>query len=161
MYKKLMDVFVNSTESILKEMADIDIIKKSPPFTIEEDFNSLGVSSTITFAGNNSTKGRFIIDISESLTLEIVKNILSQNVYNIKERLALSCISEMNNTIAGDANTYINNNFKLGLRLAPPIVFAGKNIKVANAKLESVNVVCETSFGNMNVNIGFTGGEVI
>ena len=90
MYKKLMDVFVNSTESILKEMADIDIIKKSAPFTIEEDFNSLGVSSTITFAGNNSTKGRFIIDISESLALEIVKNILSQNVDNIKERLALS-----------------------------------------------------------------------
>jgi chemotaxis protein CheX len=89
----------------------------------------------------------------------MIENMIGEKVTNIKKHLFLSGISEMNNIIAGDANTFLNNSYSLGLRLAPPVVFTGKNVVVATSQfIESSFIECNTNFGELKLSISFQGG---
>jgi len=155
MKKELIIPFIKSTQTIFIQMTDIKINKIQEPVIKTETIESYGVTSVITFAGK--IKGRFIIDIEPSLAMKMISNLLGEEVTTIKDRMCLAAISEMNNIIAGDANTTLNNTFKLGLRLAPPIVFTGKNMAISASDLESQSFLCETDFGKFKINIAFEG----
>jgi len=159
MDQRLIEPFLESTKNILKEIAEIEIISFNEAKQVNQDFSSLGVSSSISFSGK--MKGRFIIDTTEDIAKYIIEKMMGEKITHIKNSLYLSGISEMNNTIAGDANTYLNNTYGLGLRLAPPIVFSGKKIMVATSKIDSITVHCMTKLGEINLNIAFQGGELI
>lgn len=156
MDEKLINPFVNSTKNVVKDMTGIEVIKTGEPMPESGDIVSYGVASIITFAG--TIKGRLIIDIPTDLAIKMVGNMMGENFNNPKDKFFLSVISEMNNIIAGDANTLLNNTYSLGLRLAPPIVFTGNNMRIATSKIKSVTVICETNFAPFKINIAFQGG---
>lgn len=157
MDKKLMVPFIKSTVKMLHEMTGIKVKSIGQPQAASGEFESLGVSSTLSFAGK--LKGRFILDLDPELAKVISGKLLGTEIENMKDTLALAGISEMNNTIAGDANTVLNNEFSLGLRLAPPIVFVGKGVTMASANMDSVSVTGETDYGAIRVFIGSQGGR--
>lgn len=156
MDNRLIEPYVNSSKNMLQDMTGISITKIGEPISDNGEFESYGVSSAISFSGR--IKGRFVIDLSPELAKAIVSNMTGETMENLKDLLFLAGISELNNTIAGDANTYLNNTYALSLRLAPPIVYSGSNIIVASSNIETVSVLCDTEYGGMKLNIAFQGG---
>ena len=153
---RLIEPYINSTRAIIKDMTGMEITEVSRAGTEDNEFVSYGVSSAITFSGK--IKGRFVIDMTPDLAREMIFNMTGEKMDNVRDRLFLAGVSEMNNIIAGDANTFLNNHYSLSLRLAPPIVYTGKNITVATSRTESVTVECGTALGNFKLNIAFQGG---
>ena len=63
--------------------------------------------------------------------------------------MVLSLVSEVNNIISGNAITGINNEFLMDLRLAPPVVFAGRDLVISIPRLRSFSSWGETEFGRI------------
>lgn len=156
MDRRLIQPFIESTKTILHEMTGIKIIEVGEPKLDYGAMRSYGVSSAITFSGK--IKGRFVIDMPPEVAKVILGNMMGEETMTIRDRLSLSGISEMNNIIAGDANTSLNNSYGLGLRLAPPIVFTGTNVMVASSNIECMSVDCITDVGQLKLNVAFQGG---
>jgi chemotaxis protein CheX len=155
---ELVEPFIRSTKEIVKQMADIDLELNGLPDIGEGEVLSYGVASVINFSGK--IKGRFVIDMEPGLALTIAGNMLGEECRETKDRMLLAAISEMNNIIVGDANTNINNKYSLGLRLATPIVLAGKNIIIATPQISFAALVGKTAYGNIRLNIGYQGGVI-
>lgn len=153
---RLVEPFINSTAQIIKDMTGIEVTEDGDQHPEKSDLILYGVASVITFVGK--IKGRFTIDFEPGLAKVIIEYLMDEEKPNIQDRLMLGCISEINNIIAGDANTLLNNRYGLGLRLAPPIVFSGKNIVLAASKLESVTASFKTAYGSFKLNVAFEGG---
>lgn len=153
---RLSTPFINSTVNLIKAMTGIAVAAGATVSKKQTEFTSYGVASVITFAGQ--VKGRFVIDLEPELARAIIKSLIGEAEPELRDRLRLSCIAELNNIIAGDANTLLNNEYHLGLRLAPPIVCAGTNVVLATSQLESVAVDCQTAYGKIKLNIAFQGG---
>ena len=156
MDQRLIKPYLESARRIIYEMTGIKISIVGGVKADADEFGSYGIASVLTFAGK--IKGRLVIDISPELAKQMYFNMMEEKQDNIKDRMLLATISEMNNTIAGDANTKLNNEYNLSLRLAPPIVFSGQKILVATAKIKSVIVECKTEYGNLRLNLAFVGG---
>lgn len=148
-------IFSNSFINILNDMANIKVENILGEKESQDEIKSYGVASIISFTGK--VKGRFLIDFESNLALKIANNILTENFTDTKERMVLAAISELNNIIAGDANTILNNEKSLGLRLSTPIVLTGKNTVLSSPKIKSESVEGETKYGKFRLNIGFQG----
>lgn len=155
---RLITPFINSTTSMIKEMTGIKVIDCSKPVAERSDLSSYGVASVITFAGK--IKGRFVIDLEPALATRMISMLMGEENPALHDRIMLGCIAELNNIICGDANTVLNNQYSLGLRLAPPIVFTGTKAILATSKMESTTVNCRTAYGDFKLNIAFQGGVV-
>lgn len=153
---ELAESFIHSTQSIIKQMAEMDISEDGKPYEGTGDFTSQGITSIITFAGK--IKGRFIIDFSPNFALQMIEAMTEEKSSSLKDKMLLAGISEVNNIIAGDAITFLNNKYTLGLRLAPPIVFTGRNATVATSKMDSVVVPMTSEYGTIKLDISFQGG---
>ena len=148
--------FVNSVVEMFSQMADIDVVIDGDIFSDTNEIVSYGVTSIITFVG--TIKGRLLLDMEPSLAITFTQKITDDTYDSSRDPMVLAMISELNNVIAGDANTIINNEYKLGLRLAPPVVFVGKDTVITIPKLSSKSVNYTTAFGKLKVNIAFEGG---
>ncbi|MCX7747657.1 MAG: chemotaxis protein CheX [Clostridia bacterium] len=155
MDSRLQQPFQGSVKQILSQMAGIDVQKNGEVFEECDDIVSYGISSIIAFAGK--IKGRLLLDMDQNLALKIAQNITGDVYPSVKEQMVMAVISELNNIISGDAITVLNNQFSLSLRLAPPIVFTGKDIIICIPKISSTSVNYETEFGHLKVNIAFEG----
>ena len=153
---RLVEPFINSTESIIKQMTGINILAVEEPLFEEHNLSALGITSIINFGG--IIKGRFVIDINSELAVKMTSNILMEDISSIKDRNCLAAISEMSNIIAGDANTFINNKYNLSLRLTPPISFIGEQLTISTSKIDSFTVIFKTELGVFKINIAFQGG---
>lgn len=156
MDKRLEEPYYNSTKKIIKRMVDIDFEECEGEELENGEIISYGVGSIINFTGK--IKGRFMIDIEVDLACKIASKILGKPCDNLKDRVFIAAISELNNIIAGDANTYINDTHSLDLRLATPVAYTGKNIILLTPKVISSTLLCNTSHGKIKLNIGFQGG---
>ncbi len=56
-------------------------------------------------------KGRLVIDMEPSLALNLTYNITGLSFQDVKDSMVMACVNEINNTVAGDAVTKINNSF--------------------------------------------------
>lgn len=153
MSMELYSPFVNSVKSIMMQMAHIDLAASGTLYSENDEIVSYGVSSIITFSGK--TKGRLLLDVEPGLATTIAQNVLGVYYGSAKDYMVLAVISELNNTIAGDAITCINDKHSLGLRLAPPVVFSGKDTVVSIPKVSSLSVDCITKYGKLKINIAF------
>lgn len=148
--------FVNSIKDIMMQMANIKL-EPQGDFTIGNDeIISYGFSSIIAYTGK--IKGRLLIDMEQSLALAIAKNITGTDYASEREAMVLAAISELNNITAGDSITKLNNGFSLGLRLAPPIVFTGKDIVICVPKIDSLSMEFAALQGKLRLNIAFERG---
>ncbi len=153
----LYQIFGASTKAIVKEMLNLDIRGMDTLAEETGEISSMGVSSIITFAG--SKKGRLLVDLEPSLALYIANTLLGEEFDDIKNRMVLSTVSEINNIVSGDAITKLNNKYSMGLRLAPPIVFTGQDVIVAIPKINSLSSWGETDHGKIRINIAWEGGN--
>jgi chemotaxis protein CheX len=146
-----------STKDIIKEMSGIGI-RGMDIFDGEEDeIASMGMASIITFAG--AKKGRLLIDLEPNLALCMANNIMGEKYNNIKNQMVLSLVAEVNNIISGNAITEINNSYLMNLRLAPPVVFAGKDVVISIPKIKSLTSWGNTDYGRIRINIAWEGGS--
>lgn len=150
---QLSNPFIDSVKSILKEMADIDVDVAGTIGTDNDAVKSYGVTSIVACVGK--IKGRLMLDMDQSLAVTIAQNITGVCYASAKEYMVLASVSEVNNIIAGNAITVINNQFGLGLRLAPPIVLTGKDVVVSIPKISSSSLECKTRYGRLKVNVAF------
>lgn len=153
---RLYAPFRDSIKNILKQMADIDVEFSGDFYQESNDIFSLGVSTIISFAGN--IKGRLLLDFDEQLALTVAKNLNGQSFDSVREYLVLASISEVNNIVSGDGITALNNAYSLSLRLAPPIVFAGKGAAICIPKISSASIDCSTGYGKLKLNVAFERG---
>lgn len=155
---QLTQPYLESAQNVLRDMAGIEIEPGGYFFPDRDDIISYGVTSIITFMGK--IKGRLLIDMDPELAIQIAHNINDEDFTDAKDFSVLTTISEVNNVIAGKANTNLNNSFSLGLRLAPPIVFSGKKPIICIPKITSESLDCYTKHGRLRINIAFEGGVV-
>jgi len=148
--------FINSVKTILQQMTSIDVETEGDFQPENNDIISYGVTSIINFAGK--VKGRLLLDMEPDLAVDIAGRLTNEAYSSPKEHMVLAAISEINNIIAGDANTFLNNTYGLGLRLTPPVVFTGNKAIISIPKIPSVSIACRTSSGKLKVNIAFEGG---
>ena len=156
MDKRLEEPYLNSTKNTIKRMVDIDIYECKDEELGNGEIISYGVGSIVNFTGK--IKGRFMIDLEVDLACKVASKILGKPCYNLKDRAFIAAISELNNIIAGDANTYINDTYSLDLRLATPVAYTGKSIILLTPKVISSSFLCTTTSGKIKLNIGFQGG---
>lgn len=153
---QIFNPFVKSVSDVMKQMAGLDVNSSGDFYAENEEIVSYGVSSIITFSGK--IKGRLLLDMEKQLALKIAQNVNGTSFNSVKEFMVLATISELNNIIAGDGITALNNLYSLGLRLAPPIVFAGNNTVICIPKISPQSVNFNTEFGNLKLDLAFEGG---
>ena len=149
-------IYLESTQNVVKQMMDIIMSPMDEKIDEPEGFQSLGVASVITFSGK--IKGRLIIDMCPEFAFEATQRVMGEPCNDLGDKMLAALASEMNNTIAGDANTKLNDLFNLGLRLAPPIVATGTNMVVSSNKMDAVTVRYKSEFGESKINVGFQVG---
>lgn len=156
MEPQLTQAFLISAQNMIMQMTGIKS-KVIRDFLPEKDeYVSFGVGSIISITGK--IKGRLLLDMEPTLALGVAETVMGEKYRSVKERMVLASISELNNIIAGDANTYLNNQYHLSLRLAPPVAFAGHNPLVCIPKIASASAECSTSYGLLRINVAFEGG---
>lgn len=156
MNTEYLQIYLESTQNVVKQMTDIELISLDEKIDEPEGFRSLGVASVVTFSGK--VKGRLIIDMCNEFAFEMTQRVMGEPCNDLGDKMLAALVSEMNNTIAGDANTKLNNSFNLGLRLAPPIVATGMNMVVSSNKMDAVTVRYTSEFGEFKINVGFQIG---
>lgn len=153
----LYSPFFNSAKTILKQMGRLEVTSNKPFYQESNEILSKGVSSIITCAGK--LKGRILLDMEEDTAFDIIKSITGKSFQSVKEAGFLSAVSELNNIVAGDGITYLNNNYSLGLRLLPPAVMVGEELLICLDNVHSESIKCITKFGELRINVAFEGGE--
>lgn len=155
---RLYSPFLDSAKNILKQMANIEIKERGNFYCEEDDVKSLGVSCIVSFSGK--INGRLLLDLKPSLAVQVAKNLTGIDYPSPKDFMVLASISELNNTIAGDGITVLNNQHSLSLRLAPPIVFTGTDSLICTPKFPQVSLDFTTDFGDMKLNIAFDEEDI-
>jgi chemotaxis protein CheX len=149
--------FVDSTQNMILQMAGINTDIITDFYPEKDDLVSYGFSSIVSFAGK--IKGRLLLDMEPNLALAFAEMLYDEKYGSAKEKMVLAAISELNNIIAGDANTYLNDQYHLSLRLALPIVFVGQSHPIiCIPKIASASVDFTTSYGKLKMNVAFEGG---
>ncbi|SFH51517.1 chemotaxis protein CheX [Tindallia magadiensis] len=158
MDNRLLDPFLKSTKDMLLQMASVSV-KEHDDFKEQvTDIRSYGVTTLVTFVGK--VKGRLLIDMEVSVASKIVKEVLGETLNDPKDSTYMGMVSELNNIIGGDAITHLNNEMSLGLRLASPAVFTGKDVIISIPKIQSSTLECMTEQGKLRINVAFErGGE--
>ncbi|MGE5472809.1 MAG: chemotaxis protein CheX [Ignavibacteriales bacterium] len=153
MNKEFIQPFVDGVKRVLKKMANIEATANEESYEEKNEIQTKGITSIISYSGK--VGGRFLIDMSQETAISIVRRISGTSYDSAKEQMVLSTISELNNIIAGDGLTEINNKFLMGLRLVPPVVFAGDEAMVCLDKIPSESVNLKTEYGDIKINIAF------
>lgn len=153
MNNEFIQPFVNGTKRVLKKMASIEVTGNEDSYEEKSEICSKGVASIISYSGK--VNGRFMIDMDKDTAVSITKRISGVKYESAKEHMVLSTISELNNIIAGDGLTDINNKFQMGLRLVPPVVFTGDEAMICLDKIPSESVTLNTEYGDIRINIAF------
>lgn len=153
---KLYRPFCLSTGEIIREMSEIDIVGMDSLEEESSELTSMGISSIITFAG--ARKGRLLLDMEPGLALSMAGAVLGEEYGDVKDPMVLSLVAEVNNIISGNAITGINNELLMDLRLAPPVVFAGRDVVISIPRLRSLSSWGETEYGRIRINIAWEGG---
>ncbi len=153
---QLYKPFLNSVCDTFAMMANIKVYIEGAFSSETDEITSYGVSSIINYTGK--IKGRFLLDMQPSVALTLAQNVLGSYYNNERDEMVLATISEMNNVIAGNAVSILNNRYSLGLWLSPPYIFTGKDAVIVLPRIRSASVGCNTLYGKLKVNIAFERG---
>lgn len=154
---EMLGIFMNSLINMLQEMTGIEIEQDDAAVDIKNEVQSLGISSILNFSGK--TKGRLLLDFEPAMACAIAEKVYGEPYTDIKDPLLMAAISELNNIVAGDATTILNNEYKMSLRLAPPMVFTGNGVRITIPQISSESVMMKSSYGRVVMNVAFEGGK--
>jgi CheY-specific phosphatase CheX len=148
----LSKYFIDAMSSNCKTMFDEDI-KLIEVINNTSFRNSLGVAVIVGITGK--IKGHMIVDT----TLEVAKVLATEFGMDVNdEDSPLYMMAELANTVSGYATTEINNdNKEWNLRLAPPSIFSGSEMRFSTAVQNNIAIYFESKHGNLMLNIVLEG----
>ena len=150
--KRIITHFTNATTFIYKELTSelvpiVGGLEKNEGNVITLD----GYTVILGFKGKFN--GRFLLNLPFSEALRLHEVIVGESVNSINDEV-LFTVSEMGNMIAGNAVTRINDEFEgADIRLSPPSVFVGNDVKFFNFKINAYNILLKTPKHHMRINI--------
>lgn len=103
-------------------------------------------------------KGRMLIRISSGLVIKITEEMNCGPLPNLTETTLY--IGEFSNILSGKAISDINTLYKdFDLRLTPPAIFSGNNMKIITPALQSTLLYYNSDFGKVSMDVGFERGR--
>ena len=140
--------------SLLGMDSEIEIsVDESPYLTIK------GIAVIIGLTG--SPIGRAVVHMDTDTMRHFALRMLAMDEHDdIEEDEINDSVEEAANIIVGRGVSNVNDIFRdKEMRLTPPGTISGANIRIANPKLTSFEVVAKTEIGNICLNLGFAEGE--
>lgn len=120
------------------------------------EFESKGMTIIIGIIGKFS--GRMLIDLPLEAANKLVTAVLKREPKNSNETTAV--LSEFANIISGNACSILNRkNSAFGLRVAPPAMLHGDSVLISAPSFKTANVIANTDFGPVLLNVGFQRSE--
>ncbi|NLD91681.1 MAG: hypothetical protein GX639_03325 [Fibrobacter sp.] len=140
--------FGDAVKSITQQMAGVGL--KDIQETPIEDQRVFAVIIGIVGAH----KGRTLIRISDGLVTKITEEMNCGPLSNLTETTLY--IGEYSNILCGKAISDINNRYvNVDLRLTPPAIFSGTNMRITTPALQSSLLCYNSDFGMVSMDIGF------
>ena len=140
--------------SLLGMESEIEVsVDESPYLTIK------GIAVIIGLTG--SPMGRAVVHMDADTMRRFALRMLAMDEHDdIEEDEINDSVEESANIIVGRGVSKVNDIFRdKEMRLTPPGTISGANIRIANPKLTSFEVVAKTEIGNICLNLGFAEGE--
>lgn len=153
--KKVFQYFINSSKEIIFSMADLELNEDGDLYEEVDDIISFGASVVVGFVGK--LKGRILIDFEPDTAIQLANIINCEEYSSIDHEMVIATLSEIGNIIAGDAITKLNNEYSVGARLAPPIVFSGIDVVIGINNMQSFSKILASKFGRIKANIAYEG----
>ena len=121
----------------------------------EEDVGALNLDGVAVIIGIvGEPRGRVAFYMDTETMLKFASRILQEDT--VSEFEAQAAVEETGNIIAGHGISRINDVIKdREMRLTPPGIISGVNIKLSNPDLIAFNIKAKTELGNIFMNVGF------
>lgn len=111
-----------------------------------------GVAVIIGVVGD--PRGRIAFYMEQETALKFTSKMLGQDDVSVEE--AHATVEEAGNIIAGHGISKINDVVKdREMRLTPPGIISGADIRLSNPELVAFNIKAKTSIGDIFMNVGF------
>lgn len=122
---------------------------------VEDDSLLLnGIAALIGLTGE--PHGRVVIHMDQKTLYKFTSAFLNKKESQMDDATAMETLQEATNIIVGRGVSMINNQVKdKELRITPPGIIAGSNVKMAGAKLKAFRTKCVSAFGTMYIEMGF------
>ena len=149
------DSYVSTYAKVLQEGLQQIAGLESEIQVQEENSGPLSVSGVAVIIGIvGEPRGRVAFYMDENTMRGFAKAVLQQDVVTDFE--AQAAVEESGNIIAGHGISRINDVIKdREMRLTPPGIISGTDIKLSNPELIAFNIKAKTSIGDIFMNIGF------
>ena len=141
--------FVDSAQVVLEQVLSARIVAgevelHSAPVV------SRGVTAIVGVTGE--AEGRVLFDMRMETALAIARAMNGEEGLAALDPLTKDTISELAGMMTGKAVSTLNDGGHR-LEVTPPTLFAGDNVTISHAVLETLVVPLETSFGEVVVNV--------
>ena len=149
------DSYVSTYAKVLQEgLQQIAGLESEIPVQ-EENSGPLSVSGVAVIIGIvGEPRGRVAFYMDENTMRGFAKAVLQQD--EVTDFEAQAAVEESGNIIAGHGISRINDVIKdREMRLTPPGIISGTDIKLSNPELIAFNIKAKTSIGDIFMNIGF------
>ena len=149
------DSYVSTYAKVLQEGLQQIAGLESEIQVQEENNGPLSVSGVAVIIGVvGEPRGRVAFYMDESTMRGFAKAVLHQD--EVTDFEAQAAVEESGNIIAGHGISRINDVIKdREMRLTPPGIISGMDIKLSNPELIAFNIKAKTSIGDIFMNVGF------
>ena len=149
------DSYVSTYAKVLQEGLQQIAGLESEIQVQEENSGPLSVSGVAVIIGIvGEPRGRVAFYMDENTMRGFAKAVLQQD--EVTDFEAQAAVEESGNIIAGHGISRINDVIKdREMRLTPPGIISGTDIKLSNPELLAFNIKAKTSIGDIFMNIGF------
>ena len=149
------DSYVSTYAKVLQEGLQQIAGLESEIQVQEENSGPLSVSGVAVIIGIvGEPRGRVAFYMDENTMRGFAKAVLQQD--EVTDFEAQAAVEESGNIIAGHGISRINDVIKdREMRLMPPGIISGTDIKLSNPELIAFNIKAKTSIGDIFMNIGF------
>ncbi len=151
-FKNLFKNIKKAFEEVTYELLDEEYYEDNSCKPIIQGEKAIAVIIGIT----GTCKGRILLMISNSTAAKITEKM---NYGPLSDQLEFYLhLGEFGNIVSGRAITYINNHFEKGaIRLAPPAIFAARNLDIITPNIHIEDITYQGILGPVWLNIGFEG----
>ncbi|MCL2224805.1 MAG: response regulator [Defluviitaleaceae bacterium] len=133
------------------------LITYEEEYLCESEYTADGIAVMIGIIGE--FPGKMLISLSNATAHVLTATVLRREPKNSEE--IIETMAEFANIVAGNACSSLNKrNRAYGLRVAPPSVLSGENMKITPLNYPTYTAIGESVFGKILLNIGFKRGEL-
>lgn len=132
------------------------VLSYKEEYVSNRERESAGITIIIGIIGKYA--GRMCIDMSRETAHKLSERVLKREPKDESE--VAMVLAEFSNIISGNASSILNRKNKLlGLRVAPPSILRGENVRISAPGFRTSTAIATTEFGDILINVGFQRGE--